>query len=88
MQEEEEEEKPVEDKEKEKEKIIAPSKNNTVNNTQNITKNNTENQVKNNTKIKEVLPPPIQKRDDAKSEVEKMIQEAEKNAKFLFLFSL
>jgi hypothetical protein len=34
------------------------------------------------------LPPPIQKRDDAKSEVEKMIQEAEKNAKFLFLFSL
>ena len=81
LQEEEEEEESVKDKGKEKEKIIVPPKNTTGNNTQNITKNSAENQAKNNTKIKEVLPPPIQKRDDAKSEVEKMIEEAKKNAK-------
>ena len=60
-----------EEKEKEKEKEIISQKN--------ITKN--ENKTKNDTKKEKAAVVPVQKRDNAKSEVEKMIQEAKKNSK-------
>jgi hypothetical protein len=59
------------EKEKEKEKEIISQKN--------ITKN--DNKTKNDTKKEKAVVVPVQKRDNAKSEIEKMIQEAKKNSK-------